>query len=85
MSHSSYDNRHWVVISASDVSNIDFTQVLETSADTLRYSVDGTQTFVKYDGSQPSKVAACSSKSQEYSHSEMLTLLGTAAWEGGDE
>jgi len=85
MSHSLYDNRHWVIISAADVSNIDFTQVYETSADTLRYSVDESQTFVKYDGDMPSSVNACSSKSQEYSHSEILSILHTEAWSGGDE
>lgn len=85
MTHSLYDGRHWVIISAADVSNIDFSQVYETSADTLRYSIDGSQTFVKYDGDMPSSVNACSSKSQEYSHSEMLTILGTETWDGGDE
>ena len=82
MTHAIYDNRHWVIISASDVSNIDFSQVFETSADTLRYSIDGTQTFVKYDGSQPSSVTACSSKSQEYGHDDILAILHTEAWEG---
>jgi hypothetical protein len=75
MSHDNFDHRHYVVISADDVSNIDFSQVLETSADTLRYSVDGTLTFVKYDGDMPSSVTACTSKSQEYSHAEILAIL----------
>jgi len=75
MSHSDFDHRHYVVISASDVSNIDFSQVIETSADTLRYSVDNTLTFVKYEGDMPSSVTACSSKSQEYSHDEILAIL----------
>jgi hypothetical protein len=75
MSHSNFDHRHYVVISADDVSNIDFSQVLETSADTLRYSVDGTLTFVKYEGDMPSSVTACTSKSQEYSHAEILAIL----------
>ena len=75
MSHSNFDHRHWVIISASDVSNIDFTQVMETSADTMRFSLDGTLTFVKYEGDMPSSVTACSSKSQEYSHDEILAIL----------
>ena len=75
MPHSGFDNRHYVIISASDVPNIDFTQVMETSAETLRFSVDGTLTFVKYDGDMPSSVTACPSKSQEYSHSEILAIL----------
>ena len=75
MSHSDFDHRHWVIISASDASNIDFSQVMEDSAQTMRYSVDGTLTFVKYEGDMPSSVTACSSKSQEYSHDEILAIL----------
>ena len=75
MAHSAFDNRHYVIISSSDVPNIDFSQVLETSAETLRFSLDETLTFVKYNGDMPSSVTACSSKSQEYSHSEILAIL----------
>ena len=75
MSHSNFDNRHYVIISADDVSNIDFSQVMETSADTLRFSLDDTLTFVKYEGEMPSSVTACTSKSQEYSHAEILAIL----------
>ena len=46
---SRFPNRRWLVIPASEVANVDFNQVLESSADSLRYSVDGTQTFVKYE------------------------------------
>ena len=77
MAHSAFDNRHYVIISSSDVSNIDFTQVMETSAETLRFSVDDTLTFVKYEGDMPASVTACSSKSQEYSHSEILAILNS--------
>ena len=75
MAHSVFDHRHYVIISSSDVPNIDFTQVMETSAETLRFSLDDTLTFVKYEGDMPSSVTACSSKSQEYSHSEILAIL----------
>ena len=75
MAHSAFDHRHYVVISADDVPLIDFSQVMETSADTLRFSVDGTLTFVKYEGAMPASVTACPSKSQEYSHEEILAIL----------
>ena len=75
MAHSAFDHRHYVIISADDVPNIDFSQVMETSADTLRFSVDGTLTFVKYEGAMPASVTACPSKSQEYSHAEILAIL----------
>ena len=44
-------SRTYVIIEAGDVSSVDFSQVLETSANTLRYSNDNSKTFVKYEGS----------------------------------
>jgi hypothetical protein len=44
-----YENRKYLIIPSSIVDNINFTQVHETSKDTLRYSVDASKTFVKYD------------------------------------
>ena len=44
-----YDSRKYLIIPSSIVDNINFTQVHETSKDTLRYSVDASKTFVKYD------------------------------------
>jgi len=46
---SRFPNRRWLVIPTSITSSIDFGQVYQLSADNLRTSVDGTQTFVKYD------------------------------------
>jgi len=44
-----YNSRKYLIIPSSIVDNINFTQVHETSKDTLRYSVDASKTFVKYD------------------------------------
>jgi len=38
--------RTFVILDASEVGNVDFNKVMQTSADTLRYSLDGTKTFV---------------------------------------
>lgn len=43
-----YPDRRWLVIPTSITSSINFTQVEETSAETLRLSVDSVETFVKY-------------------------------------
>ena len=66
----------YVILDASEVGNVDFDQVLQTSADTLRYSVDGTKTFVKYEGDQPSFLSG----KQEYTHSEILSILSGTEW-----
>lgn len=44
-----FENRKFLVIPKEMVDEVDFNQVLQTSKDTLRYSVDGTKTFVKYE------------------------------------
>lgn len=80
MSHDLYDHRHYVIIPYSEIVNIDFDQVLETAVTTVRKSVDGTKTFVKYKGDIPSSVAAIEGKSQEYSYEEILAILATEEW-----
>jgi len=68
--------RTYCIIDASEVSSVDFSQVAETSADTLRYSVDGTKTFVKYEGTQPFFLLG----KTEYTHEEILTILSGPEW-----
>jgi len=71
-----YENRKYVIINASEVNSVDFSQVIETSADTLRYSVDESQTFVKFEGSTPSFLNGKTS----YTHSEIRTVLAGEDW-----
>ena len=66
----------YVIINASEVSLVDFSQVMETSVDTLRYSLDESQTFVKFDGDTPSFLSGKTS----YTHSEILTVLAGEDW-----
>jgi len=44
-----FPNRRWLVIPTLITSSIDFSQVCETSPETLRLSTDENKTFVKYD------------------------------------
>ena len=44
-----FENRRYLIIPTSILGDIDFNQVGETSIDTVRKSLDGTKTFVKYD------------------------------------
>ena len=69
-------SRNYVILDASEVSSVDFNQVLETSPETLRFSVDGTKTFVKFEGDTPSFLAGKTANT----HSEMLTILAGEEW-----
>jgi len=75
-----FENRHYVVFDLTEVDTINFSEVMETSADTLRKNLANTQSFVKYEGDMPSSVAALTTKSQEYTHEEILTLLAGTDW-----
>jgi hypothetical protein len=72
--------RNYVIIDASEVSSVNFNQVLETSAETLRYSLDGSQTFVKFEGDTPSFLEGKTA----YDRSEMLTILANEEWSSDD-
>lgn len=75
-----YKNRRFVIFEVTELPLIDFNQVYETDADTVRKSVDGTKTFVKYDLPEPSSVTALTTKSQEYTYDEILQILNTPEW-----
>jgi hypothetical protein len=77
----SYENREFMIFNVSELPQIDFTQVLETSIDTVRKSVDKTKTFVKWDGTTiPSSVDSLTTKEGPYTYNEILTILATPEW-----
>jgi hypothetical protein len=44
-----YSNRNFLIFPVTELPKVDFSQVCETSEETVRKSVDGTKTFVKWD------------------------------------
>jgi hypothetical protein len=80
-----YEQREFMIFNVSELNTIDFTQVLETSIDTVRISVDGTKTFVKWDGEIPSSVENLTTKEGPYTYDEIITILGGPEWTSNDE
>lgn len=75
-----YDSRNYLIIPTEEVSKVDFTQVCETSAETLRKSVDETKTFIKWDGEAPEFVATIVGAQGPYTYAEILEILSTPEW-----
>ena len=76
-----FENRRWLVIPTSLTSSIDFNQVLETSSETVRLNLSGSQTFVKWEGeTAPSSVDALTTKEGPYSYEQILNILTGSAW-----
>jgi hypothetical protein len=75
-----YDNRRFMIFNVSELNQIDFNTVLETSEDTVRKSVDQTKTFVKWDGIIPSCVSNLTTKEGPYTYEDILQILNTPEW-----
>ncbi len=79
----SYENRRYLIIPSSIKHQINFNEVLETSIDTLRLSIDGTKTFVKYQ--LPNRPSIYSEEYEELTHDEILEVLNTEEWTSTEE
>ena len=77
-----HNTRTYAVINLTDVGLIDFSQVGETSASTIRKSLDNTQFVIKWeDGYTPTFITDSSVVPvATYDHHGILELMGTAAW-----
>jgi len=76
-----YEMRKFMIFNVSELELIDFTQVCETSIDTVRKSVDETKTFVKWDSIEiPSSVENLTTKDGPYTYEEILTILAGPEW-----
>ena len=75
-------SRNYLIIQSSELSKVDFSQVLETSASTVRKSIDTAKTFIKWEGDTPSFVSNLTSTEGPYTHSQITTILDTDAWAG---
>ena len=71
----------YIIINMSEIALVDFDQVLETSEQTLRLSVDGLKTVLKWPHiSNPPFVSTLSSYEGPYTHEEILVIMDTAEW-----
>ena len=70
----------YAIIQASDLANIDFTQIGETSENTLRYNLAGTEFVIKWN-STPSFISdGTVVPVSELTHEEALVLMATPEW-----
>lgn len=80
-----FENRKYLIFNMSEIDSIDFNNVLETSADTIRKSIDETKSFIKWDGEQPSFVSDLTTSEGPYTHSQILEILAGEAWTSNEE
>jgi hypothetical protein len=72
----------YVILSVTEIPQLDFSQIEQTSEQTLRLSVDETQTVVKWitDAGVPSCISSLTTKGPYMTHDEALELMSTPEW-----
>ena len=75
-----FENRNYLILSTTEIPLINFNEVLETSAETLRVSIDGSKTFIKWEETTPLFVDFLTTKEGPYTHLEILKILSTEEW-----
>jgi len=68
-----------MIFNVSELGSVNFSEVLESSINTVRKSIDGTQTFVKWDDETiPPSVDALTTKDGPHLYEDMLAILSTS-------
>lgn len=76
-----YEGRQYMIFNVSELNLIDFSEILETSIETVRKSLDNTKTFVKWDGEIiPNSVLNLTTKEGPYNYDEISSILLTPEW-----
>tara|TARA_R110001583_G_scaffold129028_1_gene280757 strand:+ start:35 stop:292 length:258 start_codon:yes stop_codon:yes gene_type:complete len=80
-----YPDRTYATANTSTLENVDFTQIGETSADTIRKSVDKSQFVLKWQTVDTPTFIANSSVTLTWSgsHAECLNLMTGSFWQSG--
>ena len=76
------NNKTYAIINLSDIGLIDFGQVAQSSASTVRKSLDNTQFVIKWqEGYEPTFIeSGAVIPVGIYTHSECLELMATDKW-----
>ena len=76
-----YEQRNFMIFSTSETGSIDYNEVLETSSETLRLSVNGSKSFVKWDSETiPTSINSLTTKEGPYTYEEIVTILTGSFW-----
>jgi hypothetical protein len=75
-----FENRKWVIVNVSDITDEMIANAIQTSTSTLRKSLDGSKAILKWDGDTPS----CFDGMTTYTHSEIKTELAKSEWSSNE-
>lgn len=75
------NNRNYLIFDVSELNKINFEKIHETSSETLRFSVDNSKTFIKWDNDiEPDFISGLLTKEGPFNHEEILQILSSDFW-----
>ena len=75
-----HNNKTYAIAPIAELNNVDYSQVEQTSADTVRKNVAETEFVLKWEGDMPSSVSAITPTIPTYTHEEILVVMATVEW-----
>ena len=78
----------YVIVNISELNNVDYSQVSQTSADTVRKSIDLTKFVLKYDDDKPETIQSLDTNNKlvsydnnkYFTHSQILEIMSNVEW-----
>ena len=71
-----FENRKWVIVSVSAITDDMIASAIQTSMNTLRKTTDNSKAILKWDGDTPTVFDGMTT----YNHSEIKTELAKSVW-----
>lgn len=78
---------NYIIVPSEYLSSVNFSEVSQTSPESLRYSLNDKYFLLKYEGEQPGFVFDITNNSiglQEYNHEEIIKILNSEKWTNQD-
>jgi len=78
------DSRTYVIINTSDLTLLDYSQLLTTSIETTIRSVNGDKAIIKYEGDMPNTINSIINKTL-YTYEEIMPIVESSMWKSEPE
>ena len=75
-----FSNRFFLILNISEINLVDFSQIKDTSIETLITSIDKTKVIIKWDGAIPTFVSSLTTAEGPYNYNQIFSILNTNIW-----
>jgi len=74
------NNKTYAIVPISELNNINYSEVNQNSAETVRKNLALTEFVLKWDGAKPESVAAIEPHPETYTHDQILVEMAKDTW-----